>query len=315
MDIDFSPAVEQIQEMINTFIKALPNIAVALVVFLIFYLVGWVTRTIVRSLATRSQRPQNLALVLGRLAQMIVVVLGTLIALVIVFPNFSPGELIQLLGIGSIAIGFAFRDIFKNFLGGIILLLNEPFRTGDQIRINDYEGTVEEIETRSTSIRTYDNRRVVIPNADILTNMLTVNTAFPQRRVDYEFGIGYGDDIEQAKLLAIEAMREVEGILVQPAPDIIVTSLGDSGVILRARWWIAPPRRSDANDTRDLVLSAIKRKLSANGIDLPFPTQQILFHDQTEETDGDRTRQREGWPAGPGGAPAPRRIRGWDRSS
>lgn len=315
MDIDFSPAVEQIQEMINTFIKALPNIAVALVVFLIFYLVGWVTRTIVRSLATRSQRPQNLALVLGRLAQMIVVVLGTLIALVIVFPNFSPGELIQLLGIGSIAIGFAFRDIFKNFLGGIILLLNEPFRTGDQIRINDYEGTVEEIETRSTSIRTYDNRRVVIPNADILTNMLTVNTAFPQRRVEYEFGIGYGDDIERAKLLAIEAMREVEGILVQPAPDIIVTSLGDSGVILRARWWIAPPRRSDANDTRDLVLSAIKRKLSANGIDLPFPTQQILFHDQTEETDGDRTRQREGWPAGPGGAPAPRRIRGWDRSS
>jgi small conductance mechanosensitive channel len=315
MDIDFSPAVEQIQEMINAFIKALPNIAVALVVFLIFYLVGWVTRTIVRSLATRSQRPQNLALVLGRLAQMIVVVLGTLIALVIVFPNFSPGELIQLLGIGSIAIGFAFRDIFENFLGGIILLLNEPFRTGDQININGYEGTVEEIETRSTNIRTYDNRRVVIPNADILTNMLTVNTAFPQRRVDYEFGIGYGDDIERAKLLAIEAMREVEGILVQPAPDIIVTSLGDSGVILRARWWIAPPRRSDANDTRDLVLSAIKRKLSANGIDLPFPTQQILFHDQTEETDGDRTRQREGWPAGSSGAPAPRRIRGWDRSS
>ncbi|MEJ2707750.1 MAG: mechanosensitive ion channel family protein [Anaerolineales bacterium] len=315
MDIDFSPAVEQIQEMINAFIKALPNIAVALVVFLIFYLVGWITRTIVRSLATRSRRPQNLALVLGRLAQMIVVVLGTLIALVIIFPNFSPGELIQLLGLGSIAIGFAFRDIFENFLGGIILLLNEPFRTGDQINIKEYEGTVEEIETRSTNIRTYDNRRVVIPNADILTNMLTVNTAFPQRRVDYEFGIGYGDDIERAKLLAIEAMREVEGILAQPAPDVIVTSLGDSSVILRARWWIAPPRRSDANDSRDLVLSAIKRKLSANGIDLPFPTQQILFHDQTEETDGDRTRQREGWPAGPGGAPAPRRIGLWDRSS
>lgn len=315
MDIDFSPAVEQIQEMINAFIKTLPNIAVALVVFLIFYLVGWITRTVVRSLATRSRRPQNLALVLGRLAQMIVVILGSLIALVIIFPNFSPGELIQLLGISSIAIGFAFRDIFENFLGGIILLLNEPFRTGDQIRINDYEGTVEEIETRSTSIRTYDNRRVVIPNAAILTNMLTVNTAFSQRRVDYEFGIGYGDDIERAKLLTIEAIREVKGILAKPAPDIIVTALADSTVMLRARWWIAPPRRSDANDSRDLVLTAIKRKLSANGIDLPFPTQQILFHDQTEETDGDRTRQREGWPAGPGGSPSPRRARAWDRSS
>jgi small conductance mechanosensitive channel len=315
MDIDFSPAVEQIEEMINAFIKALPNIAVALVVFLIFYLIGWITRTIVRSLATRSQRPQNLALVLGRLGQMIVVLLGSLIALVIIFPNFSPGELIQLLGIGSIAIGFAFRDIFENFLGGIILLLNEPFRAGDQIKINEYEGTVEEIETRSTSIRTYDNRRVVIPNAKILTNMLTVNTAYPQRRVDYEFGIGYGDDIERAKLLAIEAIREVKGILAKPAPDVIVTGLADSTVNLRARWWIAPPRRGDANDSRDLVLTAIKRKLSANGIDLPFPTQQILFHDQTEETDGDRTRQREGWPAGPGGSPSPRRTRARDRSS
>jgi len=76
----------------------------------------------------------------------------------------------------------------------------------------------------------------------------------------------------------------------------------------RARWWVAPPRRADVLDLQDRVLTNIKNKLTANGIDLPFPTQQILFHDQTEATDGDRARQREGWPVGKGDAPKPRNI-------
>jgi hypothetical protein len=81
-------------------------------------------------------------------------------------------------------------------------------------------------------------------------------------------------------------------------------------VNIRARWWVSPPRRGDALETQDKVLTAIKKKLTANGIDLPFPTQQILFHDQTEETDGDRSRQREGWPAGKKEVPQPRSIGG-----
>lgn len=87
-----------------------------------------------------------------------------------------------------------------------------------------------------------------------------------------------------------------------------------SSVTLRVRWWIAPPARADALDARDRVLTAIKRDLFANGIDLPFPTQQILFHDQTEETDGDRAQQREGWPAGTVPAPASRKSSEGGRS-
>jgi small-conductance mechanosensitive channel len=104
------------------------------------------------------------------------------------------------------------------------------------------------------------------------------------------------------------AMRGVEGVLADPAPDVLLIGFQASSVTLRARWWIEPPRRSDALDTQDQVLTAIKKSLGAAGIDLPFETRVVLFHDQTEETDGDRRRQREGWPAGPGEPPRPRSL-------
>jgi len=103
-------------------------------------------------------------------------------------------------------------------------------------------------------------------------------------------------------------MHETDGVLETPAPDAIVVELAGSSVNIRARWWVDPPRRADVLDLKDQVLTNIKNKLTANGIDLPFPTQQILFHDQTEATDGDRARQREGWPAGKGQVPEPRSI-------
>ena len=97
-------------------------------------------------------------------------------------------------------------------------------------------------------------------------------------------------------------------MLKAPAADAIVVELAGSSVNIRARWWVEPPRRADVLDLQDRVLTNIKNKLTANGIDLPFPTQQILFHDQTEATDGDRAHQREGWPAGKGKVPQSRSI-------
>jgi small conductance mechanosensitive channel len=257
----------------------------------------------------RRQRAQNLGLALGRLTQGGTLLLGLLVALVIAVPSFRPAQLIQILGLSSVAIGFAFKDILQNYLAGILLLLNEPFRIGDQIVIGSFEGTVENIQTRATQIRTYDGRRVVIPNGELYAKSLTVNTAFEKRRLEYDIGIGYGDDLARAKALMVEAMRETEGVLAEPAPEALVVDLAGSSVNVRVRWWIQPPRRADVVATTDRVLEAVKNKLTAHGIDLPFPTEQILFHDQTEETDGDRRRQREGWPAPKEGeVPRPRRL-------
>lgn len=305
-----STAWGKMQAMFDGLILMLPNIVLAVIVFAIFFFTARGIKSLVRRVTRRHRQARNLGLVLGRLSQGTILLVGLFVALSIVIPSFKAGDLIQLLGISGVAIGFAFRDILQNFLAGVLILLTEPFQINDQIVFKNFEGTVEEIQTRATTIRTYDGRRVVIPNSELFTNSVTVNTAFDNRRLEYDVGIGYGDNIDRAKELILEAIASVDKVLQDPPPEALVMELAESTVNIRARWWIAPPRRADALDTRDQVLTAIKKKLTANGIDLPFPTQQILFHDQTEETDGDRSRQREGWPAGNKQVPKPRSIGG-----
>ena len=300
--ISLSAATEKISQMVSGAIALLPNLVIGIVIFAIFWFVGRVVRSFVKR-QTRDRDTRNVGLVFGRLAQGALVILGFLIAATVVFPSFNPADALATLGIGGVAIGFAFKDILQNFLAGILILLTEPFSMDDQIIFGDYEGTVEHIETRATTIRTYDGRRVVIPNAELFTNAVTVNTAYDRRRLQYDIGIGYGDDIAKAKAVIMEVLREHGEILDDPAPEALVVDLADSTINIRARWWIEPPRRADYMQSQDWVLENVCNRLVAAGIDLPFPTQQVLFHDQTEETDGDRANQREGWPVQPESTP------------
>ena len=298
MTPDFDFSLIRLDELLRSFWAAMPGFLLAIVVFALFYLTGRVIGWVIRRATESRGRGRNLGIVVGRLGHGIVLLIGLLVALSVALPTFQPGDVVQLLGIGSVAIGFAFRDILQNFLAGILLLLTQPFKIGDQIVAGNHEGTVEDIQTRATFIRTYDGRRIVIPNATLFTEKVIVNTAFEQRRIEYDFGIGYGDNIDEAKALILEAIRDAGDVSAEPPPEVLVMELAPSNVQLRARWWIRPPRRADALDARDRVLQAVKQQLGEHGIDLPFPTHQVLFHDQTDETDGDRARQREGWPAG-----------------
>jgi small-conductance mechanosensitive channel len=300
VNLDLSPAFERAQNVVNSLIAAIPGVIFALVVLAIFFLIGKGVRTLVARLTERRLHAhRNAGTAVGRLAQGVVLFIGLLVALSVALPTFQPGDVVQVLGISSVAIGFAFRDILQNFLAGILLLVTQPFRIGDQIAAGAHEGTVEDIQTRATLIRTYDGRRVVIPNAVLFTGTVVINTAFDRRRLEYDVVVGYGDDVNRAKAVLLTTLREIPGVLSEPAPDVLLLDFASAGVSLRVRWWIAPPRRDDALDGRDRVLTAIRLALAREGIDLPFPTQQILFHDQTEPADGDRARQREGWPPAP----------------
>jgi len=305
--LDLTEAWVSIQEMIDAFVASLPLIALALLVFGIFYLLGRWAKSVVRRVSDVAHLPEGAIKVLSRSARWLVMGVGLLISLNIAVPSFTTGEMIQFLGIGSVAVGFAFRDILQNFLAGILLLLTEPFHLGDQIVVSDYEGTVEDIETRATTIRTYDGRRVVIPNSSLFTESVTVNTAFAKRRSEYLVGIGFSDDVGRAMELILDVLNTTEGISQTPPPDVLISELGDFSVSIRARWW-TKSRRSALLAVQSRVIVRIKERLTAEGIDLPFPTQQVLFHDQTEETDGYRSRQREGWPAGSGSEPRPRWV-------
>ena len=301
---DMSPALDRLRDISDRAIAMLPTLVMAVIVFVVFLIIAKLVRSGAHRITVRRVEYRTAGMAVGRLAQGVVILIGILISLSIALPAFKPADIVRFLGIGSVAIGFAFRDILQNFLAGILLLITHPFRLGDQIATKDYEGTVEDIQTRATFIRTYDGRRVVIPNADLFTDVVVVNTAFDIRRVEYDIGIGYGDDAEEAKAVILQALRGIDEVLSEPAPDTLIWELADSSVKIRVRWWIRPPQRAEVLDARDRVLSVIKQRLQQKGIDLPFPTTQVLFHDQTEEFDGDRSRQREGWPAGHKEVPA-----------
>ena len=275
--MNFLAAWTTIVDMVNGLIAALPNLALAFLIFFGFYVVGKRTNTIVRTMTDKRQKARNAGIVLGKLAQSGVITAGILVALTTVFPSFQPGSLIQLLGIGSVAIGFAFHDIFQNFLAGILLLLTGPFHVGDEISVDKYEGTVEDIETRATTLRTYDGQRIVIPNSDLFTNSVAVYTAFRMRRIQYQLTIDYNTDIRQVKTLLLEALNTIEDVMLEPAAEVLVIGLKDDSIMLQIFCWTKLVHQAQLLHLQDSILTAIKDTLDANNIQFPTQTQKILL--------------------------------------
>ncbi|PSK84879.1 small-conductance mechanosensitive channel [Limimaricola soesokkakensis] len=305
VEADTGNIFEKIDAWADGFFRLLPNIAVALVLLVLFWFLARGAAALVRR-SGRKRGRDNLGDVGASLLRWLVTILGIMLAVTIVAPSISPGDLFAGLGIGSVAIGFAFKDILQNMLAGILILIRQPFEVGDQIVSGGHEGTVERIETRATLIKTYDGRRVVIPNSDIYTDAVVVNTAFDKRRSQYDVLIGCSDDIDGACAIMVEAASRCDGVLSDPAPEAIPWGMDADGNTIRLRWW-TEPARANVVHVWGRVIRDTYNALNEKGVDLPYPTRMVLFHDQTEATDGDRTAQREGWPA-KGDSPEPRRI-------
>jgi small-conductance mechanosensitive channel len=259
--------------LVDGFFAMLPKLAIALVVFTLFYVVAMGVRRIVRRVAS-TKNHQGLGNALGRLAHLGVVFAGFLAAVGIIAPSVGAAELLSILGVGSVAIGFAFRDILQNFLAGILILLREPFSKGDWVQLGDHEGIVTAISTRSTWIRTFDGRDIAIPNGEVFTNAMTVVTRTPTIRAQYEFGVAYDTDLDRAMEVILDAVRAFSTVLDDPAPDAGVADLAGSSVNIRARWWTT---NDDFYRTKLDVIKAVKEALDEAGIDIPFPQRQLLF--------------------------------------
>jgi len=297
-------AIESINEMINDFYAILPNLLIGIIVFIFFYLAAMLVRRF--WIDPKKEDLSGLRKVIGRLSFTGVLIVGVLISVTIIIPSITPAKLFGALGFGSVAIGFAFKDILQNFLAGLLILIREPFKKGDQVKLGDFEGTVQKIDTRSTFIKTYDGLKVLIPNGQVYTNPMIILTAYESRRSQYDIGIGYGDDVGEASKIILNILKNTNGVLKDPAPDVLIADLAASSVNLRARWW-TDVRKSDVVKVESEVMEKVKYALDEEHIDMPYPTQVHLFHDQTEEVDGDRTKQREGWPVG-SKPPKPRPI-------
>ena len=162
----------------------LPGVFLGIVVLLLTRTVANLVRRGVRRVAARALNSLSLQSLLVQFSYVTTWVAGILLASTLAFRDVGLKDIIGLLGLGSVAIGFAFQDIFKNFLAGILLLLQEPFSLGDEIIVSEFQGTVEEIALRATRIRTYQGELVVVPNSIVFTSPVQVVTGKPQRRTD-----------------------------------------------------------------------------------------------------------------------------------
>src|SRR5882757_11500901 len=223
MHSNFAKFWESADHMVDSFIARLPALILGITVFLLFYLLSLVVSSVIHS-TTRKYRP-NLGAVFARLTGAATILLGFLVAFSVVAPSLQTSDLIKILGISGVAIGFAFQNILQNFLAGLLLLWTEPFRVGDEIKLDAFEGTVEEIQTRATIIKTYDQRRVVIPNADLFTHSVIVNTAFDIRRWEHDLTVKGDFDLAEVKSRIVEAVRKVPGTLSEPSPEALVLEL------------------------------------------------------------------------------------------
>lgn len=280
----FQQIRESLLNLLGYTIEALPALILAIIILFLTRNVARLSHQIVTALGGRAVKSPSLRLLLVQMCDVGVWVAGILLACVIAFPDLRLGDIIALLGLGSVAIGFAFQDIFKNFLAGVLLLLQEPFRLGDQIIVNGYEGTVEEITIRSTQIMTYQGERVVLPNAIVFTSPIQVLTAQNYRRTDLEIGVDYNTPLPDAVETLLKAVSEVEGVLLDPAPEVDGLGFGESSIDFAVRYWTLP-QKVYVRRTRTQVIIALKAACDRAGINIPYPIRTLYYYDQEKFND------------------------------
>ena len=265
-------------------IESLPGVTGAIIILLLTRYAANLTQKMSKIAGRRILKSQSLRSLLVQTSYVATWVAGTLFAAVIAFPELRLGDIIGLLGLGSVAIGFAFQDIFKNFLAGVLLLLNEPFRLGDQVIIDKFEGTIEDITIRSTQIKTYQGEKIVIPNAIVFTSPVKVLTAMPHRRTDLAIGVDYSTDLTEAMQILLEAVTRVSGVLPTPAPEVDAVDFGESSIDLMVRFWTLP-QIAEVRRVKTRVVIALKQACDRAGISIPFPIRTIYHFNRKDDGD------------------------------
>ncbi|MFB6191179.1 MAG: mechanosensitive ion channel family protein [Candidatus Nanohaloarchaea archaeon] len=191
-------------------------------------------------------------------------------------PLSGLGTAVGLIGLG---ISFALKDMIANFISGILILINRPFKIGDQIKVAGEEGTLRDIKLRASEIKTYDGRKVIVPNSDLYNKVVINNTAYDERRFEVIVGIGYDEDIREARELAFEALDEAEGVEETPESQVLVNELGDSSVNLKLRGWTKPSKANMVKSSSE-VAELVKDKYDGAGIDIPYPIRTVFMHEE-----------------------------------
>lgn len=268
----------QAASIIEGLIALAPAIVVAIIVLCLTGLLVWAAhRSIERVLRNRRRVRPSLKRLLANLVGILVWFFGIMVAAIILFPGLTPSSLVAGLGIGGVAIGFAFKDVFENFLAGIIILFRAKMRIGDYIECEGLKGRIEDILVRETHIRQTDGQLVIAPNAMLFQNPLTILTDLPERRITIIVGVAYGEDVDESRAVIRTATAMCDTVNSDDRPvQIFAREFNSSSIDFEVTWWTGSTPVEERK-SRDEVVAAVKRGLDEAGIEIPFPYRTLTF--------------------------------------
>ncbi len=268
--------IERVNELVAGFVRMLPQLALALVVLVLAWAFAHLVRSITKKIASRAGLRPSLVSLLVTLAGILIWLFGILVALAVLLPGVDAGSLITVVGFSSIAIGFAFKDIFENFLAGILIMMRKKMRIGDHIECEEIEGRVEQITLRETYLRRLDSQLTIVPNAYLFQNPVRIITDADLRRHEIIVGVAYDTDLDHAAEIITGAIRGLDLVNRAKPVDVFAREFDDSSINFTVRWW-AGSRQFEMHKSRDQVVRAVKRALDEAGIVIPFPQLTASF--------------------------------------
>lgn len=254
-------------------ITVVPRIIAGLLVLAAFWLLAAGVRALLALLFRHILDDRTVESFIKQIVYYAIWIAGIVIAIHAL--GFDPASAVAALGLTSLALGFALKDILSNLVSGILMLALRPFEIGDQIVVGETEGAVERIRLRATHIRTYDGRLVQVPNAELFTSRVTNNTASPQRRTSVEMPLAYTTDVPRALELARQAAEATDGVSAVKAPTARLRELGAADMSLDVQFW-SDSRRSDVVATAAAVRAAIVDAFQRAEMPLPDSARRVV---------------------------------------
>ncbi|WP_420455446.1 mechanosensitive ion channel family protein [Rubrivirga sp.] len=273
--------VGKLEAWYTGFVTLLPNLVVAVLIVVAAAFLARLARRVVQGvmhqITEHAPQARNVVDLLGTLAYVAVLAIGTFLALRVIGLDGIVTTLLAGAGIVGLALGFAFQDIAANFIAGVLMAVRNPFVVGEIIETNGFTGPVREISLRSTILDTFQGQKVILPNSKVYGDAIVNYSARAERRVDLTCGVGYGDDLEHAQQVAV---RAVEGLKVRQRAkpvQLYYTEFGDSSINFVIRFWVDFARQTDFLDAQSEAIKAIKVAFDQAGVTIPFPIRTLDF--------------------------------------
>lgn len=260
----------EVEGMVTGFVQHLPSLAIALVIVVLTWAGTRFAVGIADRITDRTSVREDLKQLVDTLTKLGIWLVGLTIALTVAVPSFTPAGAFAGLGVGALAIGFAFQDVLENFLAGVLLMLRDKMNIGDVIECEGILGKVEKTTLRETHIRQLSNELTVVPNSLLFKNPVKILTDQVIRRDEFVVGVSYDTDLDEALEKIRGAVSSLEEVRKDRPVEVFAQEFNSSSVDFLVRYWTeARPR--DLRETKSIAVRAIKKALDEAGIEIPFP--------------------------------------------